>query len=68
MWSNHPEPTQTYHVGMHPLHHSGSLRFGLVEPPRTHSKLPCRLASSSSKVVQEVLCGRTTQNSLEPTL
>ena len=48
-----------------PLHHSGSRRFGVVEPPRTHSKLPCRPASSSR--FEEVRCGRTTPNSLELT-
>ena len=45
VWSNHPELTQTYPVGMHPLHHSSSLRFGPVEPPRTHLKLHCSPAS-----------------------
>ena len=28
-----------------PLHHSGSGRFGMVEPPQTQSNLPCRPAS-----------------------
>ena len=42
VWSNHTELTQTYPVGMHPMHYSSSLRFGLVEPPRTHLKLHCR--------------------------
>ena len=28
-----------------PLHHSGSGRFSIVEPPRTQSNLPCRPAS-----------------------
>ena len=33
-----------------PQQHSGSRRFGVVEPPRTHSLLPCRPASPSSTV------------------
>ena len=39
LWSNHPKP---YPVGLLP---PASQRFGVVEPPRTHSKLPCRSAS-----------------------
>ena len=35
-----------------PLHHSGSGRFGVVEPPRTHSNLPCRPASPFITVVR----------------
>ena len=48
-----------------PVRHSGSGRFGMVEPPRTHSKLPCRPASPSITVVR---CGRTSTNSLETDL
>ena len=39
MWSNHPKLTRTYPVGLLP---PSSQRFGVVEQPRTHSKLPCR--------------------------
>ena len=63
MLANHPELSQTYPVDMHPLHHSGSLRFGLVEPPRTHTKLPAYLC------IRVVRGGSvSTPNSLEPTL
>ena len=50
---------------LNPLHHSGSLRFGLVEPPQTHWYLPCRPASP---FIPEVWCGRTTPNSFETAL
>ena len=35
-----------------PLHHSGSSWFGVVEPPRTHSNLPCRPVSPFVTVVR----------------
>ena len=35
-----------------PLLHSGSSGFGVVEPPRTHSNLPCRPASPFVTVVR----------------
>ena len=35
-----------------PLRHSGLRRFGEVEPPQTHSTLPCRPASPYSTVVR----------------
>ena len=35
-----------------PLYHSGSRRFSVVEPPQTHSNLPCRHASPSITVVR----------------
>ena len=59
MWSNHPKLTGNYPVGLLP---PSSQRFGVVEPPRTNSKLPCR---SAYPVVR---CGRTTPNSLETAL
>ena len=43
--SNHSELTRTCPLGRFPLHHSGSGRFGMVEPPQTQSNLPCRPAS-----------------------
>ena len=63
--SNHPELTRNCLVGLLPMHHSGSMRFGGVQQPQTHSKLPYRPASPAS---QEVRCGRTTLNSLETAL
>ena len=36
-----------------PLRHSGSRRFGEVDPPQTHSNLPCRPASPYITVVRE---------------
>ena len=36
-----------------PLRHSGSRRFGEVEPPQTHSNLPCRRAFPYITVVRE---------------
>jgi len=35
-----------------PLHHSSSRRFGVFEPPQTHSNLPCRPASPYITVVR----------------
>ena len=35
-----------------PLYHSGSRRFSVVEPPQTHSNLPCRHASPCITVVR----------------
>ena len=49
---NHPELMWNYPIVLYPLYHSGSRRFGLVEPPWTHSKLPCRPASSFITVVR----------------
>ena len=43
---------------------SGSRRFRAVEPPKTHSKLPCRPASPSSTVVRG---GSVWSNHLEHT-
>ena len=36
-----------------PLRHSGSRRFGEVDPPQTHSNLPCRPASPYFTVIRE---------------
>ena len=44
MWSNHPELTRNFAVSLPP---QTSKWFGLVEPPRTLSKPPCRPASLS---------------------
>ena len=38
----------------------------MVEPPRTHSNLPCRPASLLITAVGGGRCGRTSSNSLEP--
>ena len=38
----------------------------MVEPPQTHSKLPCSPSSPAGKWFEEVWCGRTTPYSLEP--
>jgi len=35
-----------------PLHHSGSRRFGELEPPRTRSNLPCGPASPFVTVIR----------------
>jgi len=66
-----------------PLRHSGSRKFGWVEPPQTHSNLPCRPALNlteltpncpsgqlppSSQWFGGVRCGQTAPNSLEPSL
>ena len=53
VWSNRPELTRTC-PACFPLHHSGSRRFGVVEPHRTHSKLHCRPASPCITVVRGV--------------
>ena len=58
MYSNLPKLTRTFRCSRtssnslqtalqasFPLHHSGLRRFGVVEPPRTRSKLPCGPAS-----------------------
>ena len=37
MWSNHPERTRNFPVTFFSLNHSGSIRFGVVEPHPTHS-------------------------------
>ena len=49
---NHPELIWNYPIVLYPLYHSGSRRFGVVEPPWTHSKLPCRPASPFITVVR----------------
>ena len=46
---NSVEPTLSARF---PLHHSGLGRFGVVEPPRTQSNLPCRPASPFITVVR----------------
>ena len=38
----------------------------MVEPPQTHSKLPCSPSSPAGKWFEGVWCGRTTTYSLEP--
>ena len=43
--------------------HSGSRRFGVVEPPRTHSNLPCRPASPFITLVR---CGSRRFGTVEP--
>jgi len=50
-----------------PLHHSGLRRFGVVEPPQTHSNLPCRPASPFITVVRGG-SERSNRTKLTPTL
>ena len=50
VWSNHPELIRTFPVCLHP---PSSQWFGEVEPPQTHSNLPCRPASPYITVVRE---------------
>lgn len=45
MTSNLPGLTPNCLEAFFPLHYSGSMKFGVVEPPQTHSNLPCRAAS-----------------------
>ena len=47
-----PNSLQTALQASFPLLNSGSSGFGVVEPPRTHSNLPCRPASPFVTVVQ----------------
>ena len=47
-----PNSLQTSLEACFPFHHSGSRRFDVVEPPRTHSILPCRPASPFVTVIQ----------------
>ena len=56
VWSNRFELTRTCPVGLLPLHHSSSGRFGVVEPPRTQWNLACRPASPFITVVQLSSC------------
>ena len=50
LWNNH-ELTRNYPVRFLPQAAKWFRRFCVVEPPRIHSKLPCRPSPSRSKVV-----------------
>ena len=52
MGLNRPKLTPTFPVGLFPLRHSASRRFGVFEPPRTHSILSCTPASPFVTVVR----------------
>ena len=54
-----PNSLQTALQASFPLQHSGSSGFGVVEPPRTHSNLPCRPASPFVTVVRGGSVGST---------
>jgi len=43
---------QTAVLASFPFHHSGSRRFGELEPPRTRSNLPCGPASPFVTVIR----------------
>ena len=49
---NTPNSLKTALWACFPLYHSGSRRFSVVEPPQTHSNLPCRHASPCITVVR----------------
>ena len=71
MWSNHTEVTRNceeFRCGRttlnsleaalyacFPLHHSGSRRSDVVEPPQTHWNLPCRPSSPFIAVFEPLL-------------
>ena len=47
-----PNSLEPFLYAFIPLRHSGSRRFGEVEPPQTHSTLPCRPAAPYITVVR----------------
>ena len=56
---NIPELTRNCPSGLFLLQHSGSRRFGVVEPLQTNSNLPCRPASPFVTVVRGGSVGLT---------
>ena len=57
-----PNSLQTALETRFPLHHSGSRRFDVDEPPQTQSNLPCRLHQCCLRRFGEVEPGGTHSN------